>query len=128
MWVSTSANNVGIVIRNFNNHQYDDASRWWGSAPAGPAEAPAPRDLVSSVLLAQMHKFNVLLTSYGMVRDEPELFRSVPWRVMIVDEAHRLKNKDSAMAADLRALKPEHTVMLTGTPLQVCTQAHSEPL
>jgi SNF2 family DNA or RNA helicase len=39
----------------------------------------------------------------------------------VIDEAHRLKNKDSLMAADLRALRTEHTVMLTGTPLQNST-------
>ena len=37
---------------------------------------------------------------------------------MVIDEAHRLKNKDSAVAAELRAVKAEHTLMLTGTPLQ----------
>ena len=44
---------------------------------------------------------------------------AVPWRVMVIDEAHRLKNKDSALAAELRAIPVEHTIMLTGTPLQV---------
>ena len=34
---------------------------------------------------------------------------------------HRLKNKDSLMAADLRALRTKRTVMLTGTPLQNST-------
>ena len=60
----------------------------------------------------------MLLTSYEMLRDDMELFSSINWRVMVVDEAHRLKNKDSAQAAELAALRTEHTVMLTGTPLQ----------
>ena len=80
--------------------------------------APPPPTRLNQRLLAQMTKFNVLLTSYEMLRDDPELFRSIPWRVCVVDEAHRLKNKDSAMAMDLRALRPEYTLMLTGTPLQ----------
>merc|ERR1712091_370772 len=37
---------------------------------------------------------------------------------MVVDEAHRLKSKDSPLAADLRALEPRHLHLLTGTPLQ----------
>ena len=37
---------------------------------------------------------------------------------MVVDEAHRLKSKDSPLAADLRALQPRHLHLLTGTPLQ----------
>ena len=39
----------------------------------------------------------------------------------VIDEAHRLKNKDSLMAADLRTLRTKRTVMLTGTPLQNST-------
>ena len=37
---------------------------------------------------------------------------------MVIDEAHRLKNKDSALAADLRQLSVEHMHLLSGTPLQ----------
>ena len=42
----------------------------------------------------------------------------MPWRYLVVDEAHRLKNKDSALTADLRTLKYEHCHLLSGTPLQ----------
>lgn len=31
--------------------------------------------------------------------------RRIPWRYLVVDEAHRLKNKDSALATDLRTLQ-----------------------
>ena len=34
-----------------------------------------------------------------------------------VDEAHRLKNIESAIAADIRLLRFEHMHMLTGTTL-----------
>ena len=64
------------------------------------------------------YQFHVLLTTYEMLRDAAGLLGAIPWRVMVVDEAHRLKNKDSAAAIELRALQADHTVMLTGTPLQ----------
>ena len=50
--------------------------------------------------------------------DDAELFDAIHWRELVIDEAHRLKNKDSAMAAQLRGLRTDHTLMLTGTPLQ----------
>ena len=78
------------------------------SRPPPHAAPPAP----------PRHRFQVLLTSYETLRDDFELLGAIPWRVMVVDEAHRLKNKDSAVAAELRAVKAEHTLMLTGTPLQ----------
>ena len=63
-------------------------------------------------------KFQVLITSYEVIKQDLPLLRKIPWRYMVVDEAHRLKNKDSALAADLRTLTIEHSHLLSGTPLQ----------
>lgn len=41
--------------------------------------------------------------------------RRVPWRYLVVDEAHRLKNKDSALAQDLRSLQVARIVGHSGT-------------
>ena len=57
-----------------------------------------------------------------MLRDDLAVFGGIRWRVMVVDEAQRVKNKDSALATELRTLRVEHTLLMTGTPLQVrCT-------
>ena len=47
-----------------------------------------------------------------MVKQDLDQLRKVPWRYMVIDEAHRLKNKDSALAADLRTLRYEHGHLL----------------
>ena len=46
---------------------------------------------------------------------------------MVVDEAHRLKNKDSALANALKTLKVEHMHLLSGTPLQNSTTEVKHP-
>jgi len=40
------------------------------------------------------------------------------WGALVVDEGHRLKNKQSRLFQELRQLKVNHRVLLTGTPLQ----------
>ena len=40
--------------------------------------------------------------------------------LQIVDEGHRLKNKDSKLFLSLKQYSSNHRVLLTGTPLQVC--------
>jgi superfamily II DNA or RNA helicase len=67
----------------------------------------------------QFTKFDVLLTSYEMITNEDwtEL-AALPWLVIVVDEAQRLKNIDSKLARNLRAFKSSHRILLTGTPLQ----------
>lgn len=39
--------------------------------------------------------------------------------MQIVDEGHRLKNKDSKLFSSLKQYSSRHRVLLTGTPLQV---------
>lgn len=43
---------------------------------------------------------------------------SVFWPVMVVDESQRLKNDNSLLFKQLKRLRVDHTVLLTGTPLQ----------
>ena len=40
------------------------------------------------------------------------------WRVVVIDEAHRLKNRNCKLLEGLKRLSMEHRVLLTGTPLQ----------
>ncbi|KAL1514522.1 hypothetical protein AB1Y20_003620 [Prymnesium parvum] len=65
-----------------------------------------------------LYKFQTLITSYEVVKQDLAELRRIPWRYLVVDEAHRLKNKDSALANDLRTLQVEHLHLLSGTPLQ----------
>ncbi|EOD27599.1 Chromodomain helicase DNA binding protein, partial [Emiliania huxleyi CCMP1516] len=65
-----------------------------------------------------LYKFHALVTSYEVIKQDLSLLKAVPWRYMVIDEAHRLKNRDSALATDLRALRVEHMHLLSGTPLQ----------
>ena len=43
---------------------------------------------------------------------------SVPWAVLGVDEAHRLKNDDSLLYKSLFEFDTNHRLLITGTPLQ----------
>jgi len=64
-------------------------------------------------------KFNVLITSYEMTIAQDWIdLQQIDWRVLIVDEAHRLKNPESTLTRQLKQFKVEHRILLTGTPLQ----------
>uniref|UniRef100_A0A8C2Z609 Chromodomain helicase DNA binding protein 8 n=1 Tax=Cyclopterus lumpus TaxID=8103 RepID=A0A8C2Z609_CYCLU len=69
-------------------------------------------------LIPGAYKFDALITTFEMVlSDCPEL-REISWRCVIIDEAHRLKNRNCKLLDSLKALDVEHKVLLTGTPLQ----------
>ncbi|GAB4854668.1 hypothetical protein Ancab_023251 [Ancistrocladus abbreviatus] len=63
-------------------------------------------------------KFDVLLTSYEMINLDSASLKPIKWESMIVDEGHRLKNKDSKLFSQLKQYSSRHRVLLTGTPLQ----------
>ncbi|MCO5577201.1 hypothetical protein L7F22_031025 [Adiantum nelumboides] len=63
-------------------------------------------------------KFDVLLTSYEMINLDSTILKAIKWQCLIVDEGHRLKNKDSKLFQTLHQYPTRHRVLLTGTPLQ----------
>ncbi|CAA6661665.1 unnamed protein product [Spirodela intermedia] len=63
-------------------------------------------------------KFDVLLTSYEMINMDSTSLKPINWECVIVDEGHRLKNKDSKLFSALKLFPSNHRVLLTGTPLQ----------
>jgi hypothetical protein len=65
-----------------------------------------------------LHKFNVVVTTFEMILEKEASLKSVHWNCMIVDEAHRLKNASSRLSQVLSSYSIDHTVLLTGTPLQ----------
>uniref|UniRef100_A0A670JPR4 Chromodomain helicase DNA binding protein 6 n=1 Tax=Podarcis muralis TaxID=64176 RepID=A0A670JPR4_PODMU len=68
--------------------------------------------------LSGLFKFHVVITTFEMIlADCPEL-KKIQWRCVIIDEAHRLKNRNCKLLEGLKLMSLEHKVLLTGTPLQ----------
>ncbi|KAH8693186.1 putative chromodomain helicase [Talaromyces proteolyticus] len=63
-------------------------------------------------------KFNVLLTTYEYANLNFDLLRQIPWQFMAVDEAHRLKNRESNLYTNLLAFRAPARLLITGTPIQ----------
>ena len=69
----------------------------------------------------QKKPLNVLIIQYEMVMSAPDLrmLKQIKWSYMVVDEGHRLKNKDSKLFVVLtREYESRRKLILTGTPLQ----------
>lgn len=63
-------------------------------------------------------KFNTLLTTYEYILADSTFLSQIKWQFMAVDEAHRLKNRDSQLYAKLLEFKAPSRLLITGTPMQ----------
>ncbi|PWY81934.1 hypothetical protein BO70DRAFT_292423 [Aspergillus heteromorphus CBS 117.55] len=63
-------------------------------------------------------KFNVLLTTYEYVLLDSGFLSQFKWQFMAVDEAHRLKNRDSQLYLKLLEFRSPARLLITGTPIQ----------
>lgn len=59
-------------------------------------------------------KFHALLTSYELVSVDSATLSSVDWSVLIIDEAHRLKNNQSKFFRTLFEFNISYKCLLTG--------------
>lgn len=63
-------------------------------------------------------KFNALLTTYEYILHDSGFLSSLKWQFMAVDEAHRLKNRESHLYSKLMDFGAPSRLLITGTPMQ----------
>jgi SNF2 family DNA or RNA helicase len=62
--------------------------------------------------------YDVILTSFALVRLDEKLLRSLKWHRVVVDEAQNIKNPQAAQTRAILKLVAPHRVALTGTPVE----------
>ncbi|MDR0895866.1 MAG: DEAD/DEAH box helicase [Prevotellaceae bacterium] len=61
---------------------------------------------------------DVLVTSYGLLQSEDELFAEFDYATIVLDEAHVIKNYATKTSKATMSLKGAFRIALTGTPVQ----------
>ena len=62
--------------------------------------------------------FPIVVTSFEMcIADRPQLEKYV-WQYIILDEGHRIKNRNCRLIRELKSLRSVSRLLLTGTPIQ----------
>ena len=59
-----------------------------------------------------------MLTTFETCMSEKSELGRYYFEYLILDEAQRIKNKDSVLSRDLRTFNTKNRILLTGTPLQ----------
>jgi SNF2 family DNA or RNA helicase len=68
--------------------------------------------------LNNLHAYDVVVTSYGLLQLESALFAGMQWNTIVLDEAQAIKNAATKRSAAVMALKGAFRIAVTGTPLE----------
>ena len=64
------------------------------------------------------NKWNILISSYGMLRNSIESFQRINFAVAILDESQSIKNPTSLITKAVQLIKTNIRFILSGTPVQ----------
>jgi len=66
----------------------------------------------------QESEYDLLLTTYGVVRSDLEKLKKITWALVIIDEAQNIKNADTEQTKAVKSLKSPIRIALSGTPVE----------
>ncbi|BHF77985.1 btaf1 RNA polymerase II, B-TFIID transcription factor-associated, 170kDa [Sparganum proliferum] len=69
-------------------------------------------------LQSSLSDFNIVITTYDLVRNDLYFFEEAFWEYVILDEGHMIKNSKSKLTCAVKRLRARHRLLLTGTPVQ----------
>ncbi|MBT3801546.1 MAG: ATP-dependent helicase [Bacteroidetes bacterium] len=62
--------------------------------------------------------YDIIISSYGLVRNDIEIFKDIIFNFVILDESQFIKNADSKGFKAVMQLQANHRITLTGTPIE----------
>lgn len=68
--------------------------------------------------LDNINNINILITSYGLVRNDLEKYKQIPFNLVVIDEAQNIKNPNTGISKAVKSLNADVKFALTGTPIE----------
>ena len=69
-------------------------------------------------IIADYDKYDILITSYDLLKRDIALYEGLTFNIEILDEAQFIKNHNTAQAKAVKAVSAKHRLALTGTPIE----------
>jgi len=69
-------------------------------------------------MIEQCEQYDVLITSYPLIRRDISLYQKIEFHTVFIDEAQFIKNETSLNAKSVKLLNAKHRFALTGTPIE----------
>jgi superfamily II DNA or RNA helicase len=69
-------------------------------------------------LFAEIASTDLVITSYALLRRDAEHYRGLEFDTVALDEAQHIKNRQTQNAQAVKAVRANHKLVLTGTPVE----------
>ncbi len=69
-------------------------------------------------LTVEIKNYDIVITSYALIKRDVELYADIEFDVLILDEAQHIKNPATVNSKTCKTIKAAHRIVLTGTPLE----------
>lgn len=64
------------------------------------------------------YKGNIYITSYGLLREDSDIYENINFESMIIDEAQNIKNPTAGITKSVKSIHANTYLALTGTPIE----------
>lgn len=68
--------------------------------------------------MQKAREYEIILTTYGLVRNDIEAFRKQAFSYLVLDESQHIKNPAAGVSKAVMLLNGEHRLALSGTPVE----------
>ena len=65
-----------------------------------------------------LEHYDIILTSYGIIRNDLDLFADKSWFLCVIDEAQNIKNPSTQQTKSIKSISAFNKIALTGTPIE----------
>jgi len=105
--------NLVIVPRSLLHNWYNEVQKFTPSINAiiyvGNERLRLRKRLLNS---------DLVITSYGIARNDLEFFSKIDFNYIVLDESHYIKNSSSKTYQAIKMLKGRFKIVMTGTPIE----------
>ena len=63
-------------------------------------------------------EYDIILTSYGVIRLDLDMFLDKTWFICVIDEAQNIKNPNTQQTKAIKSVEALNKIALTGTPIE----------
>lgn len=69
-------------------------------------------------LISKLRNYDIVVTSYEVVRNDITSLENIDWLYCILDEGHIIKNAKTKLTKAVKSIRAQHRLILSGTPIQ----------